>query len=262
MMCRGWSMRFRSSTADVCKMPTKGNIELPAEFASAMQQLVAEAAKNVNGAASLNGDSSVEVAEKERNHSTDALAARLDAIEKTLAEGFAKLSAAAPADTTDLPGQLRKIDEHLTALRNTESVNHRLFNTLHQELKTYRDNFLRESLQKPFIRDLIVLFDDLSSLSSQMQNAAASNDARPVKLAQWSDNLGNALHALIEIMNRMEVSEIEPKDKVDRTLHKVMSYEPADYAEEDGHIMMRLRRGFTWRDQVLRPEEVVAKRFE
>jgi molecular chaperone GrpE (heat shock protein) len=241
-------------------MATKGNIELPAEFASAMQQLVAEAAKNVNGAAVSSDDA--DLAAPSEKHSSAALAQRLDAIEKMMADGFAKLSAPAPTEAADVSSQLRKIDEHLTALRNTESVNHRLFNTLHQELKTYRDNFLRDSLQKPFIRDLIVLFDDLSSLSGQMQSAAASNDGRPVKLAQWSDNLGNALHSLIEIMNRMEVSEIEPKDKVDRTLHKVMSYEPADFAEEDGHIMMRLRRGFTWREQVLRPEEVVAKRFE
>ncbi len=241
-------------------MATKGNIELPAEFASAMQQLVAEAAKNGNATADRNGDSERGVAHEQSTH--DALAQRLDALEKMIADGFAKLSVPPPADANDVGAQLRKIDEHLTALRNTESVNHRLFNTLHQELKTYRDNFLRESLQKPFIRDLIVLFDDLSSLSAQMQNAAASNDARPVKLGQWTDNLGNALHSLIEIMNRMEVSEIEPKEKVDRALHKVMSYEPADYAEEDGHIMMRLRRGFTWREQVLRPEEVVAKRFE
>jgi molecular chaperone GrpE (heat shock protein) len=48
---------------------------------------------------------------------------------------------------------------------------------------------------------------------------------------------------------------------VDRALHKVISFEPADFAEEDGQIIMRVKRGFLWRDQVLRPEEVVAKRF-
>lgn len=240
-------------------MATKSNIELPAEFASAMQQLVAEAEKNVPGLSPADEES-------QENDSADevavptALEERMASVEKMLSEGFAKLSEPPPKDG-ELTAQLRKIDEHLTALRNTESVNHRLFNTLHQELKTYRDNFLRDSLQKPFIRDLIVLFDDLSGLSSQMQTAASSNEAQPAKLGQWCDNLDNALHSLIEIMNRMEVSEIEPKDTVDRTLHKVVSYEPADFAEEDGRIMLRVRRGFTWRDQVLRPEEVVAKRF-
>jgi molecular chaperone GrpE (heat shock protein) len=48
---------------------------------------------------------------------------------------------------------------------------------------------------------------------------------------------------------------------VDRAFHRVVSYEPADFAEEDGRIIMRVKRGFLWRDQVLRPEEVVAKRF-
>jgi molecular chaperone GrpE (heat shock protein) len=59
----------------------------------------------------------------------------------------------------------------------------------------------------------------------------------------------------------MEVSEIEPKDIVDRAYHRVVSYEPSEFAEEDGRIVMRIKRGFLWRDQVLRPEEVVAKRF-
>jgi molecular chaperone GrpE (heat shock protein) len=241
-------------------MATKSNIELPAEFASAMQQLVAEAAKN--GAKAMQGEEGATALFAEGDEQPAALEARLGAIEKMLSEGFAKLATPAQPDGAEVHSQLRKIDEHLTALRNTESVNHRLFNTLHQELKTYRDNFLRDSLQKPFIRDLIVLFDDLSSLNAQMQSAAASGDVRSGKLGQWSENLDNALHSLIEIMNRMEVSEIDPQEKVDRTLHKVMSYEPADFAEDDGRIVMRLRRGFTWRDQVLRPEEVVAKRFQ
>lgn len=241
-------------------MATKSNIEMPAEFASAMQQLVAEAEKII--------PSNDRLPEDERDDSSDhareqiaVLEGRIASLEQALAEATEKPAAAPAGEGSEVTTQLRKIDEHLMALRNTESVNHRLFNTLHQELKTYRDNFLRDSLQKPFIRDLIVLFDDLSSLSAQMQTAASAGDSKPAKLGQWCDNLDNGLHSLIEIMNRMEVNEIEPRDVVDRTLHKVVSYEPADFAEEDGRIMMRIRRGFTWRDQVLRPEEVVAKRF-
>jgi molecular chaperone GrpE (heat shock protein) len=78
---------------------------------------------------------------------------------------------------------------------------------------------------------------------------------------QWSANLDNAIHSLLEILNRMEVTEIEPKDTVDRAFHRVVSYEPADFVEDEGRIVMRVKRGFLWRGQVLRPEEVVAKRF-
>ena len=67
----------------------------------------------------------------------------------------------------------QKIEEHLAAIRTSESVNQRLFDSLHEELLRYRDNFLHESLQKPFVRDLIVLFDDLSMLADQLSAAGA-----------------------------------------------------------------------------------------
>jgi molecular chaperone GrpE (heat shock protein) len=44
-------------------------------------------------------------------------------------------------------------------------------------------------------------------------------------------------------------------------VHRVVSFEPASYAEEDGQIVMRVRRGFTWCGKLIRPEEVIAKRF-
>ena len=238
----------------------KGKIELPSEFASAMQQLSAEAAKAI--APDLRNGSDVEsVPAAEIRQEFAALNERMAAMEKMLSEGLDKLASAGTQEVNQLPVQLKKMDEHLAALRNTESVNHRLFNTLHQELKSYRDNFLRDTLQKPFIRDLIVLFDDLTTLQGQMRSAASSPDVRQSVVGQWSDNLDNAIHALLEVMHRMEVNEVEPRDTVDRSLHKVVSYEPADFAEDDGRIVMRVRRGFVWRDQVLRPEEVVAKRF-
>src|SRR4051812_11763776 len=240
-------------------MSADAEIKLDEEFASTMQLLVAEAEKKVP--LDELGSNVEDVDREQIRAELIALNERLLGLERAVTTGFTKVTSSLPADKNALPERLQQLDEHLTALRNTESVNHRLFNTLHQELKTYRDNFLRDSLQKPFIRDLILLFDDLSSLSSQMQSSASGGEGMPVKLGQWCDNLDNALHSLVEIMNRMEVSEIEPRDVVDRTLHKVVSYEPADFAEEDGRIMMRVRRGFTWRDQVLRPEEVVAKRF-
>jgi len=234
-------------------------IQLPDEFASTMQQLVAEAEKTIptparsqssNGGGEPTGDRS----------ETNALHERIAHLESLVTNGFKKVEAAVPANGDDFGSQLQRLDAHMLALRNTESVNQRLFNSLHQELKSYRDDFLRESLQKPFIRDLVVLFDDLSGLSAQMESTAGS-ETRANAASQWRENLQNAIHSLTEIMHRMEVSEIEPKEMVDRAFHRVVSYEPADFAEDDGRIVMRVKRGFVWRDQVLRPEEVVAKRF-
>lgn len=240
-------------------MPPPPEIKLEEEFASTMQQLVAEAQKTAAPGSSEHGETNR--LESERLPKLLAnLGERIAGLEGLMSQTVEKLAAAIPSHDNELANQLQRLDDHLVTLRNAESVNQRLFNSLHQELKNYRDNFLRESLQKPFIRDLVVLFDDLSSLSAQMQSASAG-EAKPGTVSQWSANLQNSIHALTEIMHRMEVTEIETKEMVDRAFHKVVSYEPADFAEDDGRIVMRIKRGFIWRDQVLRPEEVVAKRF-
>jgi molecular chaperone GrpE (heat shock protein) len=231
-------------------------IKITDEFTSAMQQLSAEAGKGRPEIAWEDGNSSEQFAQILREFS--ALNGRLQSLETTVASQLGKVGG---TEQTDLAEQFRKMDEHMVALRNTESVNQRLFDSLHQELRKYRDNFLHESLQKPFIRDLLILFDDLSALSSQLETAVEGGETKRGKLVQWRDNLENAIHSLTEILHRMEVSEIEPKEMVDRAFHRVVSYEPSDFAEDEGRIVMRVKRGFLWRDQILRPEEVVAKRF-
>lgn len=237
----------------------KGDITLAGEFTSTMQQLVAEAEKTIP--APVPREHVHDAGASEINGELATLHDRLTALERLTSSGFEKLTAARPTDDNLVAAQMQTLDEHLIELRKTESVNQRLFNSMHQELKDYRDNFLRDSLQKPFIRDLVVLFDDLSTLSAQMLSANGAGEGKQGAIGQWSDNLENSIHSLLEILHRMEVTEIEPKEMVDRACHRVVSYEPADFAEDDGRVVMRVKRGFVWRNQVLRPEEVVAKRF-
>lgn len=237
-------------------MKSPMEIKITDEFASAMQQLSAEAEKTLPGDGwkdDQTGEQFAQILEEFRT-----LNGRVTSFEQTVLGRLEKLE---KAERSDFAEQLSRMDEHMAALRKTETVNHRLFDSLHDELIKYRDNFLHESLQKPFIRDLVTLFDDLSGLLAQLQSAVEASEGKRGALGQWRDNLENAIHSLTEILHRMEVSEIEPKETVDRALHRVISFEPADFAEEDGRIVMRVKRGFLWRDQVLRPEEVVAKRF-
>jgi molecular chaperone GrpE (heat shock protein) len=190
----------------------------------------------------------------------EALGTRFEKFEQTVSRKLDQLTSSAKQnESPDLSGYFEKIQDQLDAIQSSETVNHRLFDSLHSELLTYRDNFLHESLQKPFIHDLVHLYDDLTSLLEQLKTA--SPEASGMSALRWGDNLENAIHSLIEILHRFEVKEIEPKETVDRALHRVLSFEPADYAEEDGRIVMRVRRGFVWRGKLIRPEEVIAKRF-
>jgi molecular chaperone GrpE (heat shock protein) len=230
------------------------------EFAAAMQHLSAEAEKSLP-LAELKREAGGDAAVADLRRELQALNSRLERLEDALSARIEKLaSAITPGKTVDFAHTLRKIEDQLNAIRNRETVNQRVFDSMHDELLKYRDNFLHESLQKPFIHDLVMLFDDLNSLSEQIRTAAHEQKERG-HTAQWRDNLENAVHSLLEILHRFEVKEIEPKEHVDRALHRVVSYEPANFAEEDGSIVMRVRRGFLWRGKLIRPEEVIARKF-
>ena len=171
---------------------------------------------------------------------------RIETLEKSLMSQFERFAG--------------EIDKQLALIRNSESVNQQLFDSLHGELLKYRDNFLHESLQKPFIHDLVYLYDHLNGLYEQLSSAAQEKGKRS-RVSQWRDNLENAIHSLVEILHRFDVREIEPRERVDRAFHRVINFEPADFPEEDGTIVMRVKRGFVWRGKLIRPEEVIAKRF-
>jgi molecular chaperone GrpE (heat shock protein) len=250
----GWSTPFKSSTG---RLVTMNKPITPSDaFTTAMQQLSAEAKKSIPAVAmpSIQGVATSGAV-------SQAIEARIDQMEENLSKKIDQVARIwAQNRNTELSLQFHKIEEQLAAIRNSETVNQRLFDSLHDELLKYRDNFVHESLQKPFIHDLVHLFDDLTSLASQLGPNPTQNQ-KTVHMTQWRENLENSIHSLIEILHRFDVKEVEPRDTVDRTLHKVVSYEPADYAEDDGRIVMRVKRGFVWRDNLIRPEEVIAKRY-
>jgi molecular chaperone GrpE (heat shock protein) len=232
------------------------------EFAAVMKLLSAQAEQTLPAEEDQNDFSAqARINAADTAQEFRVLADRMHTLEGSLLERIDQLAASLKTQADiDLAKQFQKVDEQLSAIRTSETVNQRLFDSLHDELLKYRDNFLHESLQKPFIHDLVHLFDDLTSLSLQLQTAADEKGKRS-HVAQWRDNLENAVHSLLEVLHRFEVMEIEPRENVDRALHKVISYEPADFAEEDGRIVMRIKRGFEWRGKLIRPEEVIAKRF-
>ena len=236
-------------------------VEKEKDFTVAMQQLSAEAEKILPAMPIVTDDSFSRGRDQtESVPPPEILAEQLQTLENNLLGRIEKLSADMEATGRAAFAQyFKKIDEQLASIRNTESVNQQVFDSLHAELLKYRDNFLHESLQKPFIHDLVYLYDHLNGLCDQLSTATQEKGKRS-RVSQWRDNLENAIHSLVEILHRFDVKEIEPRERVDRACHRVISYEPADFPEEDGAIVMRVKRGFVWRGKLIRPEEVIAKR--
>jgi molecular chaperone GrpE (heat shock protein) len=229
------------------------------DFAVAMQQLSAEAEKILPPG---QNNSLPEVRDPEEpSQQPNVFIEHLHGLENSLLNRLEQIATQMEASrAAAFAEQFRKIDEQLASIRSNESVNQQLFDSLHAELLKYRDNFLHESLQKPFIHDLVYLYDHLNGLCDQLTNAAQEKGKRS-HVTQWRDNLENAIHSLVEILHRFDVKEIEPRERVDRACHRVINYEPADFPEEDGCIVMRVKRGFVWRGKLIRPEEVIAKRY-
>jgi molecular chaperone GrpE (heat shock protein) len=232
------------------------------DFKVAMQQLSAEAEKILPPMPIIQEEIVLPAQEQpDAAPSSDVLSEHLHALENSLLSRIQKLASEMEANRrAAFAEHFKRIDDQLTCIRSSESVNQQLFDSLHGELLKYRDNFLHESLQKPFIHDLVYLYDHLNGLCDQLSTAAQEKGKRS-RVSQWRDNLENAIHSLVEILHRFDVKEIEPRERVDRAYHRVISFEPADFPDEDGAIVMRIKRGFVWRGKLIRPEEVVAKRF-
>ncbi len=99
-----------------------------------------------------------------------SLGQRVESLEESVVRNFESI-------------HFQKMEDQLSAIRDSETVNQKLFDSLHEELISYRDNFVRDSLQKPFIRDLLVLFDDLSTLAGQFEEAANADESGPGECA-------------------------------------------------------------------------------
>ena len=226
---------------------------MPEDFASTMQELSA-AATSAREETRTNDFASLLREFRAVNENVQTL-------ESTLTRRVEQIaSIILPAHATESAAQFQKIEDGIDAIRASESVNHRLFDSLHEELLQYRDNFLYESLQKPFARDLIGVFDDLTTLATQLKTA--SEGRKSERLTRWQENLANAIHGLVEVFHRLEVTEVETKEFVDLAIHRVVTYESTNRKEDDGRIKNRVKRGFIWRGNVLRPEEVIALRCQ
>ena len=177
----------------------------------------------------------------------------------SLAESLNKQSAALP--------KLDALQKHFDQSHKIETANQRLFDAMHVELKGYKDNFLFDALQKPVIRDLVAVFDDLCGQARRVARYLNDN-SEDVSAQNWKaelqsshNNINNTVFYIIEVLNRLDVSLIEADDTIlDLKAHKVVGVEPARQPEEQNQIARVVRPGFMWKDRVLRPTEVIVKK--
>ena len=198
----------------------------------------------------------------------------LQAITRAMGENtvvLSKLDKVADNTATAQSLMPRLIADLQGMLEQKNGVNARMFDALHEELKGYKDSFLLETVHKPVIRDLISLYDDLIEIHRQMQESVAlavstAGSASTVlmeRLRTMEINLEHNCEFILEVLARIEVTLMPVgAGRLDKRTQRAVSVEMAEDPDEDSNIVRTVKRGFFWKDRVLRAEEVVMKKWK
>ena len=182
----------------------------------------------------------------------------LEAVSKTISESVQGL----PKTVADLRALLE--------MKN--AVSHSMFSALHEELKGYKDGFLLQSVYRPIIRDLVSLYDDLTEIHRQVAEVIAegtrdAGDSAVTKklldrMRTMEMNLEHNIEFILEVLARLEVTQFPAgTGKLDKCKQRAVAVEATQNPDEDTLVVRSVKRGFLWHERVLRPEEVVVKRF-
>ncbi len=182
----------------------------------------------------------------------------LDRVEKALAQqaGIAKVL----VDTKQ-------------ALEHRSVVSRAMFEALHGELKTYKDAFLLEAVLRPVIRDIISLYDDIFEIHRQLALALSSQEQRGnmaggalmffETVAAPANQLEHNRDAILEVLERLDVTLLPSiGGKLNKQSQRAVALEVTMDPEQDHDIVKVTKRGFLWKERVIRAEEVVIKRFQ
>lgn len=159
------------------------------------------------------------------------------------------------------------VGELQTLIEKKDALSKQMFDALHEELRSYKDDFLLETVHRPIIRDLITLHDDLTEICRQMQVAVAvlaeaGSSLALDRLRTIEVNVHHNLEFILEVLARFEVSILPVETgKLNKQTQRAIAIEPAANAEEDFDIIRNVKRGFLWKDRIVRPEEVVVKKW-
>jgi molecular chaperone GrpE (heat shock protein) len=263
-------------------------INLDADFDSQLRGLAEEATQNIEGR-----DAAARRAEEEKEQEITRrveermaksyvsvpqmlrpLVLGLEAVTRAAGENtnvlqkIDKVNEQSVAAHSELPTLLQGLQE-LVDQKN--GLTERMFDALHEELKGYKDAFLLESVYKPIIRDLISLYDDLSNIHRQTQEAlaeagkqtASDGDRLPDRLKAMDMHIEHNCEFIVEVLARLDVTMLPVgAGKLDKQTQRAVALEMAEDPDEEGDITRVAKRGFLWKNRVLRAEEVIIKKWK
>ncbi len=193
------------------------------------------------------------------------IVAGLESLQYSQNEHIARLTAA----SASVPQALADARQ---ALESRNVVSKAMFEALHAELKSYKDAFILESVLRPVIRDLLGVYDSMSEIFQQLSASMAAFDVKEMadgavllveNMRQAATNLDHNIHFILEVLERLDVTPLPIQiGKLDKRTQKAMTVEATEDKDQDNDIAKVLRRGFQWKERIIRPEEVIIKKWK
>jgi molecular chaperone GrpE len=129
------------------------------------------------------------------------------------------------------------------------------FDRLYQEMEELKQDQALNQL-RPLYIDLILLIDRMNNIYKDKLDAGM--------VSPELTNILKTLSAeLVEILYRRGVEPIYGTSNLfDPKIQQVVEVVPTANAQEDGQIVEVVRHGFKYKEIILRPEDVIIKRFQ
>ncbi len=156
------------------------------------------------------------------------------------------------AENRTIEAQVEELSTLFKERLRTDTVQHKAFDQLYEELRQYKDDFLFQA-EKPFLLDLLLFHDSLHWFQQSLQR----EDMSPAVVA---DSFQYLLDEFLEILYRRDVVPCESAPRFDRRLHKAVKVIPTGNSQDDWRVHAVLKRGFVRGERLLRPEEVAVYR--
>ena len=202
----------------------------------------------------MTNDSNEEIIEKEAG-------TKLESTSETVSIAGAQKS----HQETQLDGLWSMLRENNSFLKEIKSIiqerleydvaKEKVVDKLNDELRFYRDNFVFQSQKSMFI-DLMLLYDHLERILAVLGTDDVFSKEKTTELLQTFKE------ELLEILYRKDITPFEEHPEyLNHKLHKTIKTIPTNEESENNKVDEIIKTGFRWNDNILRPEEVIIKKY-
>lgn len=136
-----------------------------------------------------------------------------------------------------------------------DRVKEEAFDRLYAEVEEVRQERSFQQI-RPLLMDLILLYDRIELSIQHIYEQEGSTPGAAQLLKSFRDEV-------LEILYRREVEMIVVGSPAfDRTLQQVIKVQPTAFASEHNQVVRVVRRGFRYRNRILRSEEVIVGSYK